>query len=96
MLEVGGMDGSEYYRKEGYQKGFADAKRTGGKLTQENIDRYLNAETRKLTAAHSQEFIEGWYKGFDDGAVEAACQSATHDDFWEDNIYWENPLYKDR
>ena len=96
MLQVGEMDGSEYYRTAGYQKGFEDATRTGGKITQKKIDRYLNAETRKLTGLHAQEFIEGWYKGFNDGAVESACKSAKHDVFWANNIYWENPLFKDR
>ena len=96
MFEVGEMDRSEYYQQEGYQKGFEDAKRTGGRITQENIDRYLNAETRQLTAAHSQEFIEGWYKGFNDGAVEAACKLTTDSNFWKNHIYWENPIFKGR
>lgn len=72
MLKVGEMDRSEYYLQKAYQKGFEDARRTGGKITQENIDRYLTAETKKLSTAHSREFIEGWYRGFNDGAVEVA------------------------
>jgi len=83
------------YRKIGYQKGFADANKTRGKLAQ-NIDRYLNAETKKLSIAHANEFITGWYEGFNDGAIEVEFKSAPDDDFWKSHINWENPLYKNR
>lgn len=90
------MDTAEYLRLTGYQKGLEDALKTGGKITQENIDRYLNAEARKLSSDHSKEFIEGWYQGFNDGVGEVISKLATRDDFWNDNIIWENPVYKSR
>lgn len=90
------MDTAENLRLAGYQKGLEDARKTGGKITQENIDRYLNAEARKLSCDHSKEFIEGWYKGFNDGVGEVICKLATSDDFWKNNIIWENPQYKSR
>jgi len=44
--EGGEMEKSEYYRQEGHHQGFMDAKRTGGKIKQENIDKYLRGSTR--------------------------------------------------
>ena len=58
--EGGEMDRSEYYRQEGYQQGFMDAKRTGGKIKQENIDKYLNTEKK---------FIHNSLKGIHKGLV---------------------------
>lgn len=90
------MDIKEYYSQDGYQKGFEDAKRTAGKIKQEKIDKYLNTETKKLSATQARYFINGWYKGFYDGVEVIKCKLATNDDFWKSNIYWENPIYKHR
>jgi len=38
------MDRRKFYRQDGYQKGFEDAKRTGGNVRQEYIDNCLNTE----------------------------------------------------
>jgi hypothetical protein len=90
------MDRERYYREDGYQKGFEDAKKTGGKIRQEYIDNYLHTETKNLSTEHTREFIEGWYKGFNDGVMKTACKLATNDEFWEKHIFWENPQYKVR
>ena len=90
------MDKGEHFEQIGFEKGFEDAKKTGANISQENIDRYLNAETRKLSITHSREFIKGWYKGFNEGALDAVCKRATNDDFWKNHIFWENPIYKSR
>jgi hypothetical protein len=80
------MDRGKYYRQDGYQKGFEDAKRTGGKVRQEYIDNYLNIETKDLSIAHSREFIEGWHEGFTDGVGEAIFNLAKKNEFWENHI----------
>ena len=90
------MDRSEHYKQEGYRQGFEDAKKTGGKIKQEIIDRYLNAETKNLSIAYSREFIDGWYKGFNAGVEELNFRLVTNDDFWGENIIWENHIYKRR
>jgi len=94
--EGGEMDRSEFYKQDGYQNGLEDAKRTGGNIRQENIDKYLNNETNKLPLTHSRAFIEGWYAGFNDGVREVGLKLGMKDAFWENHIYWENPRYKNR
>ena len=90
------MDKGEFYRRDGYQKGFEDAKRTGGKIKQENIDKYLHTETKNLSPLFSREFIEGWYAGFNDGVGKIISKLARNNTFWESNIHWENSVYKDK
>ena len=76
------MDRRKYNRQEGYQKGFEDAKRTGGNIRQEYIDNFLNTETKNLSTTDSREFIEGWHKGFTDGTGEAIFNLAKMEDFF--------------
>ena len=80
------MNKGKYYRQDGYQKGFEDAKRTGEKIRQEYIDNYLNIETKNLSITHSREFIEGWHEGFTDGVGEAIFNSAKKNEFWKNHI----------
>jgi hypothetical protein len=88
MRKGGRMDICGFYLQEGYKKGFEDAKRTGGKITQEDIDRYLNAETRRLlSTAHLRDFIEGWYKGFNNGAAELTSKLVKKNGFERNNLY---------
>jgi hypothetical protein len=61
------MDSRRLYRQDGYQKGFDDAKRTGGKIKKAYIDNFLNNETQSLFDADSLEFKKGWHEGFADG-----------------------------
>ena len=81
------MAEKEIYKQYGYQKGCEDAKRTGGNIKQENIDRYLNYETQKLSTANTREFIEGWYAGFNDVVGGEIFNLAKSDDFWERHIH---------
>ena len=54
------------YRQDGYQKGFIEGKRTGGKVNKKYVDNFLKDETQSLSTENSSEFIEGWYEGFTD------------------------------
>ena len=36
------------YRQDGYQKGFLEGKRTGGKVNKRYVDNFLNDETQNL------------------------------------------------
>jgi hypothetical protein len=88
------VDRSKYYRQDGYQQGFMDAKRTGGKIKQENIDKYLNTETKNLSTTHSRDFIKGWYEGFSEGVEKTICSLAQNDTFGENHIYQEYSIFK--
>jgi hypothetical protein len=88
------MDKKEYYRQDGYQKGFEDAKRTGGKIKQEKIDKYLNTVTQSLSSKYSRAFIKGWHEGYNDGIEENILKSLKKDNFWKEHIYWENPTFQ--
>ena len=79
------MDRRKHYRQDGYQKGFKDAKRTGGKIRQEYIDNLLITETKNLSTIESREFIKGWHEGFTDGVGEAIFDVAKKDFFWENH-----------
>ena len=88
------MESRKKYRQAGYQRGFEDAKRTGGKIKQETIDKYLNAKTKNLPPAYSMEFMEGWQEGFKDGVGDIIWNLARNDYFWENNILWEDSTFK--
>ena len=60
------MDSRNYYRQDGYQKGFIEGKRTGGKVNKKYVDNFLKDETQSLSTENSSEFVEGWYEGFTD------------------------------
>ena len=61
------MDSRKQYRQDGYQKGFCDGRRTGGKVRKAYIDNFFKDETENLSTADSFEFMEGWQEGFTDG-----------------------------
>ena len=57
------------YRQDGYQKGFFEGKRTGGKVNKRYVDNYLNDETRNFDTKDSLEFMKAWQEGFADGVI---------------------------
>ncbi len=57
------------YRQDGYQKGFVEGKRTGGKVTKRYVNNYLNDETQNLCTKDSLEFMKAWHEGFADGVI---------------------------
>jgi hypothetical protein len=61
------MDSKECYKQDGYLKGFADGRRTGGKIRKAYIENLLKEETRNLSSENSVEFMKGWQEGFTDG-----------------------------
>ena len=56
------------YRQDGYQKGFTDGRRTGGKVNKTYVDNYLHDETQSLATKEALEFMKAWHEGFADGA----------------------------
>ena len=63
------MESKNDYRQNGYQKGFTDGRRTGGKVTKIYVDNYLNDETQSLATNDSLEFMKAWHEGFADGVI---------------------------
>jgi hypothetical protein len=57
------------YRQDGYQMGFVEGKRTGGKVTKRYVNNYLNDETQNLCTKDSLEFMKAWQEGFADGVI---------------------------
>ena len=57
------------YRQDGYQKGFIEGKRTGGKVNKKYVDNCLNDETQSLCSEDSLEFMKAWHEGFADGVI---------------------------
>ena len=57
------------YRLDGYQKGFIEGKRTGGKVNKKYVDNCLNDETQSLCSKDSLEFMKAWHEGFADGVI---------------------------
>ena len=57
------------YRQDGYQKGFIEGKRTGGKVNKKYVDNCLNDETQSLCSKDSLEFKKAWHEGFADGVI---------------------------
>ena len=61
------MDSKKLYKQDGYQKGFDEGRRTGGKAKKTYINNLLNNETQNLSDVDSIEFKKGWEDGFVDG-----------------------------
>ena len=61
------MDSKKLYKQDGYQKGFDEGRRTGGKVKKIYINNLLNNETQNLSDVDSIEFKKGWEDGFVDG-----------------------------
>jgi hypothetical protein len=57
------------YRHDGYQKGYIEGKRTGGKVNKKYVDNCLNDETQSLCSKDSLEFMKAWHEGFADGVI---------------------------
>ena len=57
------------YRQDGYQKGFIEGKRTGGKVNKKYVENCLNDETQSLCHKDSLEFMKAWHEGFADGVI---------------------------
>ena len=81
------MDERDYYEQDGYQKGFNEARRTGGNVRKKYIDNYIKTETKNLSTIYSREFVKGWDKGFTDGLAEVISSLVKRDDFWGNHIY---------
>ena len=63
------MESKSDYRQDGYQKGFTDGRRTGGKVNKTYVDNYLHDETQNLATEDALEFMKAWYEGFADGVI---------------------------
>jgi hypothetical protein len=60
------MKKRNYYRHEGYQQGFSDGKRTGGKINKKYVENLLQNETQHLSHEESQDCKMGWQDGCTD------------------------------
>ena len=63
------MDSKIDYRQDGYHKGFADGRRTGGKVNKTYVDNYLKDESQNLSTKDYLEFMKAWNEGFADGVI---------------------------
>ena len=52
------------HRHEGYQQGFSDGKRTGGKINKKYVVNILKTQTQNLSNEESQDYKIGWQDGF--------------------------------
>ena len=81
------MDSKNHCRDDGYQKGFVDGRRTGGKIKKSYIDNFLKYETQSLSIENSSEFIKGWHKGFADAVRMALNMMVQKEGLVKSQIY---------
>ena len=55
------------FQHEGYQDGFKDAQRTGGRVSQKYIQNLFKCKAQELTSDDSCMYVKGWEDGFTDG-----------------------------
>ncbi len=60
----------EGYRQEGYDLGFRDGQRTGGRINKIYTDALFAGRKNNLSPEESRAFITGWHDGFTDGVAE--------------------------
>jgi len=75
------------YRQDGYQKGFVEAKRTGGKIKKRYVDNCLKDETQSLATKDSLEFMKAWHEGFADGVIGALNMMVKKEGLLKNQIY---------
>ena len=80
------MDSRIDYRQDGYQKGFIDGRRTGGKVNKTYVDNYLKDETQSLSTKDSLEFIKAWNEGFADGVIGVLSKMLKVEGLMKNNI----------
>ena len=81
------MDSRNDYRQDGYQKGFVEGKRTGGKVNRSYVDNYLNDETQNLCTKNSLEFMKAWHEGFADGVIGLISNMVKQEGLLKNQIY---------
>ena len=81
------MDTRKCYREDGYQKGFEDGRRTGGKAKKSYIENFLKNETQDLSDMESMEFKKGWHDGFYDGVTVVLNNMVKKEDIFLKQIY---------
>ena len=75
------------YRQDGYQKGFVEGKRTGGKINKKYVDNYLNDEIQGLCTKDSLEFMKAWHEGFADGVIGLISNMVKQEGLVKSQIY---------
>ena len=75
------------YRQDGYQKGFVEGKRTGGKVNKRYVDNYLNDETQNFGTKDSLEFMKAWHEGFADGVIGSISNMVKHEGLLINHLY---------
>ena len=81
------MDSRIDYRQDGYHKGFADGRRTGGKVNNTYVDNYLKNKTQSLSTKDSLEFMKAWNEGFADGVIRVTSNMVTKEGLLNNRIY---------
>ena len=81
------MDSKKLYKQDGYQKGFIEGKRTGGKVNKKYIENCLNDETQSLCSKDSLEFMKAWHEGFADGVIGLLDNMVKQDGLVKNQIY---------
>jgi hypothetical protein len=81
------MEITSDYRHDGYQKGFVEAKRTGGKVNKRYVDNCLNDETQSLCTKDSLEFMKAWHEGFADGVIGLLSNMVKQEGLLKNQIY---------
>ena len=81
------MDSKNHCRDDGYQKGFVDGRRTGGKIKKSYIDNFLKYETQSLSTKDSLEFIKAWNEGFADGVIGEISKMVQKEGLLKGHIY---------
>ena len=75
------MDSRKLYRQDGFQKGFDDGRRTGGRVKKTYIDNFFKIETECLSFSDSKEFVKGWQDGFTEAVRGVISNMVKKEDF---------------
>lgn len=88
------MDSKNIYRQDGYQKGFDDGRRTGGKVKKVYINNFLKNETQSLSSENSMEFIKGWQEGFTEAISGILSNVMEKEFFFDESTYEDEYIYE--
>ena len=88
------MNSRKLYRHDGYQKGFGDGRRTGGKVKELYINNLLKDETQSLSIENSMEFIKGWQEGFAEAVRGIISDMVERDFFSAESTYEVESIYE--
>ena len=94
MIGKVSMTGDRCYKCEGYEQGFSDGKRSGGKINAKYVRNLLQEATRTCSPEEASLYEQGWQEGFSDAVNGILKNLVVHDSCLDADYLMKDPFEK--